>query len=257
MPPKPAPWRPLFATHLSQSTSFTLSTITRDPKGKIVPRSRTCQLRGFWPTPSLHPSAVEALKSQGVGLNPDVYESDMLSLTTDIRMEKAGQIRASGAVEGMFWVGGVGNQWRVKGEAFVLGGVFGDGQWEEESRRGVLEGMRVVSSHDDGGGGGGGDGEGWEWERQVTAYFANLSPVMRGSFKNPPPGTPRSEEPGPGLDLGQTVDDLRDKIARRNFRVVVIRPEEVERLDLSDMQNVRRVRWTLDGEDWVETELWP
>lgn len=46
--------------------------------------------------------------------------------------------------------------------------------------------------------------------------------------------------------------------------MVVIRPNEVERLDLSDLQNVRRVRWTFVPADntggqgeWVETELWP
>ena len=68
----------------------------------------------------------------------------------------------------------------------------------------------------------------------------------------------------PALKLGQKIDDLQDSVARANFRVVVIRPSEIERLDLSDLQNVRRVRWTFVPEnntegqgEWVETELWP
>jgi hypothetical protein len=63
----------------------------------------------------------------------------------------------------------------------------------------------------------------------------------------------------PNLKLNQKGDDLQDPVARGNFRVAVIRPEEVERLDLSDLQNVRRVKWTFVPADnkWVETDLWP
>lgn len=47
---------------------------------------------------------------------------------------------------------------------------------------------------------------------------------------------------------------------------MLILPEEVEQLDLSDLDDVRRQKWTLlmdeedeDGPDgkWVETEIWP
>lgn len=91
--------------------------------------------------------------------------------------------------------------------------------------------------------------------------------VNTGSFRNPPPGQPRSQKPSdPSLGIGQTVTDLHDPVARRNFRVLVIQAEEVERLDLSNQEDVRRWRWTLvhannkDGlprSEWVETELWP
>lgn len=254
-----APWRSLFQFHLTQnsSTSFTLSTVGYDSQSRPVPRSRTCEFRGFWPSPNLHESAVEALTNQGVGQNPAVYDSDMISLTTDIRMEKVGQITSSGnIVEGVFWLMDVGNQWRVKGEAFVVGDPSG-GTHEEAARKEIQKGVRRQGND--------GDANDWDWERQVTAYFANHSPAMRGTFKNPPPGQPRSQEPAdPSLRLGQEVEDLQDPVARGNFRVVIIRPNEVERLDLSDLQNVRRVRWTFvpadnqDGQgEWVETEVWP
>lgn len=70
----------------------------------------------------------------------------------------------------------------------------------------------------------------------------------------------------PSLRVGQKVTDLYDTVARTNFRVVVIIPEEVERLDLSDNDNIRRWKWNLIEKDagkgssqvqWVETELWP
>lgn len=85
-----------------------------------------------------------------------------------------------------------------------------------------------------------------------------------GSFRNPPPGQPRSSIPSqPGLGLGQKVTDLHDPVARANFRVVVIRPEEVERLDLNDPEDGKRWVWKLteesdnDGARWHETEMWP
>lgn len=55
-------------------------------------------------------------------------------------------------------------------------------------------------------------------------------------------------------------------MARRNFRVVVIHPTEVESLDLTDPENGKRVKWNLTLKAgpktrsqwrWEEKELWP
>lgn len=85
-----------------------------------------------------------------------------------------------------------------------------------------------------------------------------------GSFRNPPPGQPRSSTPNQSnLGLGQKVTDLHDPVARANFRVVVIRPEEVERLDLNDQENGKRWIWKWteelgnDTAQWHEIEVWP
>ncbi|OJK01347.1 hypothetical protein ASPACDRAFT_41608 [Aspergillus aculeatus ATCC 16872] len=207
----PAPWSPLLKSHLtsSKSKSFTLSTVTHHPTtGLPVPRSRTCELRGFFPDVlSLHPSAASALDAQGIGRIPSGLESDMPVFTTDIRMAKVGELGVSGGqVEGVLWLEGVQVQWRVKGGTFVFGG--------------------------------------------------------EGTFRNPPPGQPRSKHRETSeLKIGQKVEDLRDPVARRNFRVVVIRPEEVEMLDLSKAPDAVRKRWTVardgDTEKWEEVELWP
>ncbi|PWY93915.1 hypothetical protein BO94DRAFT_612525 [Aspergillus sclerotioniger CBS 115572] len=250
MPSRPlAPWLPALKSHLtspSATTSFTLTTIGKSLHGgHAVPRARTVELRGFFPSLSLHPSAIKSLKEQNIGLNPDIYESEMIAVTTDVRMEKVGELGASGGVmEGMFWLGEVGSSGGLGGRGLDTG-----------EREVVGRGLRRKEDE----GGKEGDGE-WTWERQVDMYFANHSPAMRGTFKNPPPGTPRSQDPGkPQLKLGQKVEDLRDEVARANFRVLVIRPEEVERLDLQDPANVTRTRWTAvrDGEEWEEVELWP
>lgn len=107
------------------------------------------------------------------GGNPPVYESDMLSFTTDIRMEKLGQLEESGhAIEAMFWLTDIMAQWRVKGRAYAVGGPQKD-EAEQLSRQEAAKGLRVKSDAN-------GDTAKWTWEKAVTKYFANHSPIMRG-----------------------------------------------------------------------------
>ena len=92
-------------------------------------------------------------------------------------MEKTGQIQpgssesdAGNEVEMVFWLKDVGSQWRIKGIGFVIGDQDGGGV-EDKAREGIQKGLRVRSE----------DGRGeWTWERQVTTYFANHTPILRG-----------------------------------------------------------------------------
>jgi pyridoxamine 5'-phosphate oxidase len=79
-----------------------------------------------------------------------------------------------------------------------------------------------------------------------------------GSFRSPPPGTSTENAPEEGYEVGIKIDDLDDSIARKNFRVVVVRPFEVEAIDMKDPKNARRQRYTYqtDG-SWSHVELWP
>lgn len=136
--------------------------------------------------------------------NPRVYESELPTFTSDVRMEKVGQLFGSsaghatkdeqtkgsgggGPVEAVFWVNVQGKdeegegegkkvmtQWRIKGEAFVVDG--NDIEGTETSgvrtvKSEVGKRMRVVDS--------GKEGE-WSWKREVTNHFGNMSPGMRG-----------------------------------------------------------------------------
>lgn len=60
-------------------------------------------------------------------------------------------------------------------------------------------------------------------------------------------------------NVGDKVEDLHDPIARKNFRVVVIKPHEVESVDLSDPTKSRRQFYKYDNEteSWSHEELWP
>ncbi|CAI7625796.1 unnamed protein product [Penicillium crustosum] len=257
---QPAPWRDILSSHLEQTPGyeFTIATIGYNAQQRPVPRVRTCGCRGFFPELELHHKGQEAMDQQVEGGgNPPVFESDMLSFTTDARMDKLPQLESSGhAIEAVFWLKDLMTQWRIKGTAYAIGNPSGeDAEEEKTSRNEIRKALRVKGGNDS-------DVAKWTWEKAVTKYFANHSPIARGSFRNPHPGQPRSSTPSqPDLKLGQEVLDLHDSIARANFRVVVIQPEEVERLDLTDQEDAKRWNWTLiegdDGSRWNEVELWP
>lgn len=95
-------------------------------------------------------------------------------------MEKVAQIQPSegegergNEIEMVFWLKDVASQWRIKGVAFVIGNPERESTGEKTARGEIQRGLRVCS--DD-------SREDWTWERQVTTYFANHSPVMRGQF---------------------------------------------------------------------------
>lgn len=231
-------------------------------------------------------------------------ESDMVAFTTDARMAKVPDLfgavsegvaatmgSGGGApVEAVFWAPGrksegekdVMTQWRVRGEAYVVGPDIEGGrdkQLEDKDEEGPAGGREddretlrrfLLSQMRDTTGKG---GEGFSFEREVTAHFGNLSPLMRGSFANPPPGTPIPREGAgdPAERVGRRVEDLYDPAARANFRVVVIVPREVDQVDLRDPQRPRRWFYRrvapaesggggdgLGGDrEWEKMEVWP
>ncbi len=126
--------------------------------------------------------------------NPRAYESEMPTFTTDVRMQKVLEIFSSsaghaekdeqvqgsgggGPVEAVWWIKDTGTQWRIKGEAFVVGtdieGEGGESSGVRTVKSEVGERMRVVD---------GSKGHEWSWGRELTGHFGNCSPGMRGMF---------------------------------------------------------------------------
>ncbi|KAH8912825.1 hypothetical protein BR93DRAFT_933759 [Coniochaeta sp. PMI_546] len=261
-PSTAAPWRTPFLKHVSsmKTPTFVLSTLHPVPASEqiapssipVVPRARTCIYRGLW-------ASLPANDHNPAPKNPPVWESDLPTFTTDARMQKAGELvdtageispgqtGGGGPVEAVWWVEESGTQWRVRGTAWVLGP---DVDFEEgrTAREAILARMRRRDPQSQE------DGEDWSWEREVTAHFGNLSPTMRGSFKSPPPGTPIAVPPEAGLGVGQAVDDLEDEIARKNFRVVVIVPTEVDQVEYLDPKKPRRWIYIYRGRSWQAKE---
>jgi hypothetical protein len=208
--------------------------------------------------------------------------------TTDARMNKVYDIFATGKgkgdleqsrsgsggggdVEAVYWIKEVKAQWRIRGKCWFLASDDIEGNAAQTSgtvtaRAEVGRYMRPKGEHES-------SNSDWSWKLEVENVFENLSPVMRGSFKNPPPGQPISQGRNSAEEmLGQKGGHLKDEpFARKNFRVAVVTPEEVEHVDLNDPENSKRRIWTLSKEaggpggdekgnavqEWDVVETWP
>lgn len=79
-------------------------------------------------------------------------------------------------------------------------------------------------------------------------------------FKQPPPGQSVSKPYNNEEEqMGAKVTTLDDPVARRNFRVVIIKPEHVESVNLTDLAAARRQRYSFDPDtgEWHHEETWP
>ena len=282
---KTAPWKKTFEGHLSKaggaSAEFNLATVT--PKGE--PRVRTCIFRGFWAT-------LPENEHNKLDKNPEVYESDCPTFTTDARMEKTYHVFATGkgkgsleqsrsgtggggAVEAMFWFKETKTQWRIRGKCWIVAADDVEGGTDAAQNSGTVtvkaQAQRYMRLRD---GADESDKGKWSWRQEVENTFENLSPAMRGSFKNPPPGQPLADgrDEKAGEELGQKAGHLADEaLARKNFRVAIITPEQVEAVDLTDPAKATREIWTLAEDaggpggpeqsdslgEWDRVETWP
>jgi pyridoxamine 5'-phosphate oxidase len=180
-----------------------------------------------------------------------------------------------GPVEAVYWVKDVMTQWRIRGKCWLVAADDVDGGTHAAQNSGTVSMKaevrrymrRIAGKEND-------SDQNWSWRREVVNNFENLSPMMRGTFKNPPPGQPLNDKSkvGEGEKLGQKAGHLdEEEIARSNFRVAIITPEEVEAVDLSDPSGNKRWIWTLakesggtgQGDDsspvgeWNMVETWP
>ncbi|CAK7567766.1 MAG: hypothetical protein SEPTF4163_005734 [Sporothrix epigloea] len=283
-----APWRDQFIQQLSQMPMALCAVSTLHPSARaaaastFTPRVRNCVCRGLW-------ASLPENTRNPAPRNPAIYESDLPVFTTDVRMEKAGEITTSGGpVEAVWWASEAGTQWRVRGRAWLLGPEI-ETSAGNEARAAIQKHMRRIPGAVGGSSAGLTDSAEWSWAREITAHFGNLSPGMRGTFRNPTPGQPRpargtagNTEPGEGLGEPVGNEQLDEPAARANFRVCVIVPEEVDQVDLSDGKDPRRWLYTYVGEGegegkgkggqnraaraqetgeilngWTKTELWP
>jgi pyridoxamine 5'-phosphate oxidase len=188
----PAPWKQLFNDHISKmkSPEFVLGTLdaaSKDSPTPYVPRVRYCIFRGFW-------AELPENKHNDAERNAQIFASDCPTFTTDVRMEKVGQIFATsaghaesreqiqgsgggGPVEAVYWITETGTQWRIKGRAYVIAD---DIEGEEESsgvrtvKSEVGKRMRVLEE--------GKEGD-WSWQRELTGFFGNQSPGIKGTSK--------------------------------------------------------------------------
>ncbi|PHH64617.1 hypothetical protein CDD81_4228 [Ophiocordyceps australis] len=272
MAPANNPWGHIFLSHMDKADAptFTLASLHRSGS-TLLPRARSVIYRGMWAC------LPDNAKNQ-TQRNPKAYTSYMPTFTTDARMEKVQDLMSSaspdlqdsctkkqsfessgggGPVEAVFWIPETSTQWRLRGRAYLVGPDI-----ESDAAAPVRDALLPFMHPLDSGSGSEAYSSNWNWNRELTAHFGNLSPLMRGSFRGPPPGTPATGPRDNGQGLGQRVTDVNDAAARANFRVVVIVPEEVDRIDLSNPEEGHRWNYKLNtcaqhAATWKETVLWP
>ena len=179
-----------------------------------------------------------------------------------------------GPVEAVYWIKDIKVQWRIRGKCWLVAADDVEGEEAQNSGTVTVKAqvgryMRSAAANDDQQSK---EGE-WSWKTEVENWYENLSPGMRGSFKNPEPGRPIGEgAEHEGEALMQKAGHLSEEdLARKNFRVAIITPEVVEQVDLSEPDKARRWIWTLAEEaggqgsdadskpvgEWDMVETWP
>lgn len=192
--PAPAPWRESFLEHVNtkmDSPEFVFSSLHAAPEGSpvpYVPHARYCIFRGFW-------AELPENKHNDAPKNERVYGSELPTFTSDVRMQKVPEVFASskgkigaagedtphggcgggGPVEAVWWVKDIQVQWRIKGEAFVVGPDVDEDEGNSSGVRTVKSevGKRMRVLKEEG-------VEDWSWSKELTGHYGNMSPGMRG-----------------------------------------------------------------------------
>jgi len=196
-----------------ESLNFQLATIKPGPKPR--PAVRTVVFRGF-----VGETRGEQLPAQLPGGNPPA-ESSLFLVSTDALMAKVGELeQTDGVFEVSWWHAGTNEQIRFNGTAHVYGR-NGKGEFPESRLKQYIQVQ--------------GDRE-WTWENERERLWAAHKPGMRGSFRNPHPGTELDDEKRKRLHVVEldSEDDGPDALEAKNrFSLVVMEVNEIEILHLS------------------------
>ncbi|KFY13343.1 hypothetical protein V492_03331 [Pseudogymnoascus sp. VKM F-4246] len=96
-------------------------------------------------------------------------------------------------------------------------------------------------------------GDEWGWEGERDAYYGAMGKELKKGLAGPTPGEVSKGGEGEGFD---------EEKAKGNFRLVVVRPAEVECVDLTDPESSKRWIYTFVESDggkgaWKREELNP
>jgi pyridoxamine 5'-phosphate oxidase len=195
-----------------ESLNFQLATIKSGPTPR--PAVRTVVFRGF-----VGETRDESPPPELPGGNPPA-ESSLFLVSTDALMAKVGELeQSSGVFEVCWWHAGTNQQIRFNGTAHVY-----RNSPEDFPEAHLKRYIRVQ-----------GDRE-WSWEKERERVWTAHKPGMRGSFRNPPPGTELDDEKKKRLqvveldsnDNGPDAQEAKDR-----FCLLVMEVTEIEILDLS------------------------
>jgi len=212
------PWKKLVTDILQknldeghkESLNFNLATIKPGPKPR--PAVRTVVFRGF-----VGETRDENPSSKLPGGNPP-SESSLFLVSTDALMAKVGELEQSGgAFEVGWWHAGTNQQIRFNGTAHL----YRRNSAIPFPEAHLKEYIRTSGQ--------------WTWDAERDRIWKSHRPGMRGSFRNPHPGTPMNAEKKKKLqvvELDEEDDGLDAREAKDRFTLVVLEVLEIEILDL-------------------------
>lgn len=266
-----APWVPSFrkaiSTHMESHPFVTFSFATVDSNN--CPRVRTVIYRDF--------------------LFND-KKTNILTFTTDIRMDKLKDLSNNGKFEAVFWFEGTNEQFRVCGEAHVLtqdnvntfSSTIGEypcvspgllkahsscldltqlNQSQSSLASTILNGSSISTN----GGLNTTDNveqtdkpSPEEWTQELQSIWDSLSSNLKSSFRKPQPGSIITAEKQKLLDsLSRGVDGSNEEDGKKNYALVLMMVDKCDYINLGGPQHQRWLYERSDEDQWDEVELCP
>lgn len=243
-----APWVPSFVQAVSRqletSPFVTFSFATVDSTG--APKVRTCIYRGFL---------------------FDDKKTNILTFTTDVRMEKWEHVDHNSKFEACFWFPQSNVQFRLSGHAT---GLRFDGLDSVNEKLGDYplvspQFIKQYSSHTDLdaiahqqiNGNGPQRPTVAEWEQELESKWTSLSTKLKSSFRKPEPGSKITEEKQKLLDsISRGVDGSHEEDGKKNFSLVMLLVDKVDFVDLNGHQS-RYLYERYDKDQWSEDDVCP
>ncbi|KAH3681101.1 hypothetical protein WICPIJ_007933 [Wickerhamomyces pijperi] len=204
----------------------------------------------------------------------DDKKSNILTFTTDIRMDKLRDLSNNGKFEAVFWFEGTNEQFRVSGEAKVLtqdnvetfSGSIGEyplvspGFLKSHSSgldlshfnqsQLSLASTATNSNHN--------RPSAEEWSQELQTKWGELSSNLKSSFRKPQPGSTITAEKQKLLDsLSRGVDGSNEEDGRKNYGLVLMLVDKCDYVNLSGPHHQRWLYERNAEDQWDETELCP
>jgi len=240
-----APWVPAFTnavTRQLETTPFiSFSFATVDSNG--FPKVRTCVYRGF--------------------IFND-KKTNIITLTTDIRMDKYEHLQKNSKFEACFWFPVTNEQFRISGDAKLLTmnncSTFSDslGKYplispnalkQYSSSLDLTNHEHSISAPT--------KPSPQEWETELKSKWEDLSRGLKSSFRKPEPGSIITPEKQKLLDsISRGVDGSNEIDGTKNFALVLLLADEVDYLNLNGHQS-RLIYKRYDDDQWDEAEICP
>ncbi|KAH3680414.1 hypothetical protein WICMUC_000345 [Wickerhamomyces mucosus] len=246
------PWIPSFtnaiSSHLDSSPFVTFSFATVDKSG--FPKVRTCIYRGF--------------------LFND-KKTNILTFTTDIRMDKYEHLSSNPKFEAVFWFPATNEQFRLSGDAKVL--TYNNTESFSQSLSNYpivspnaikrysssldLSNIHNTLQHQQSVSDIHAKPTSDEWEGELNSKWEQLSGNLKSSFRKPEPGSSMSSDKQKLLDsISRGVDGSNADDGKKNFSLVLMLVDKCDYINLNGRQS-RYQYERFDDDQWTEDEICP